>query len=109
REVAVRDRRAERAVGLRALDVDVDPLVVAAEFGELVDHLLRDLAPAARADELTLQRADLIDAVGDGLGNAGAELHRVPFLERRGAVLNAMRRRRSARARARACRLAARR
>ena len=47
REIAVRDRRAEGAV-LRALDVDVDPLVVAGRVGELVDAILRDRQPLAR-------------------------------------------------------------
>src|SRR4030095_6356421 len=41
RQKAVRDRGLERTLALRALDVDVNPLVVAGELGELVDHLLR--------------------------------------------------------------------
>ena len=49
-EVAVGDRRPEGALGLRPLDVDVDPLVVAGELGEGVDVLLGDGAPLARAD-----------------------------------------------------------
>ncbi len=52
RQVAVGDRDAEGALGLRPLDVDVDPLVVAGELGEQVDVLLGDLAPLARADLL---------------------------------------------------------
>ena len=50
RQVAVRDRAAEGALGLRALDVDVDPLVVAGRVGELVDVLLGDLVPVAGAE-----------------------------------------------------------
>src|SRR5215217_4639540 len=63
RAVAVRDRRAEGAVGLGTLDIDVDPLVVAGELGELVDVRLGDLAPLARADHLPDEPADLIYAV----------------------------------------------
>src|SRR5207248_2899592 len=70
REVAVRDGRPEGTLALRALDVDVDPLVVAAELSELVDHLLRHLAPLARADELVLERLYLLDPVRDCLGHA---------------------------------------
>ena len=59
----MRDRRAERALGLRALDVDVDPLVVAGQLGEPVDVLLGDLAPVARADGLADQGLKLLDSV----------------------------------------------
>jgi hypothetical protein len=69
--------------GLRALDVDVDPLVVAAQLRELVDHLLRHLAPAARADELALERFDLLDPVRDRLVHRRRELHCASFHRRR--------------------------
>jgi hypothetical protein len=39
----VRDRRAERRLTLGALDVDVDPLVIARGLGKQVHLLLRDL------------------------------------------------------------------
>ncbi|HEY1457843.1 MAG TPA: hypothetical protein VGF15_04930 [Solirubrobacteraceae bacterium] len=53
---AVGDRRPEGTLGLGALDVGVDPLVIAGQIGELVDHLLCDLAPLARAHDLIGQR-----------------------------------------------------
>src|SRR4051794_22565437 len=63
REIAVRHCRAERALGLRALDVDVDPLVVAGELGERVDYVLGDSAPVARANGLTLKLTKPLDSV----------------------------------------------
>ncbi len=45
-QVAVCDRRAEGTLCLRPLDIDVDPLVVAGQLGEAVDHVLGDLAPS---------------------------------------------------------------
>jgi len=45
RQVAVRDGGAVGALLGGALGVDVDPLVVAGDVGELVDVLLRDLEP----------------------------------------------------------------
>src|SRR5262249_37010780 len=62
-EVAVGDRRPERALRLGALDVDVDPLVVAGELGEGVDVRLRDSAPLARADLLPEQRLHPLDSL----------------------------------------------
>src|SRR3954468_21463014 len=50
RQVPMRDGGAEGTLLLGPLDVDVDPLVVAREVGEGIDHLLRDLAPVARTD-----------------------------------------------------------
>jgi hypothetical protein len=52
----VGDRGAERALVLGALDIDMDPLMVAAQIGEGVDVLLADLAPLARPDLLAEQR-----------------------------------------------------
>src|SRR5215211_286384 len=49
-QVAVGDRAAEGALGFRALDVDVDPLVVTGRLGELVHVLLGDLVPVAGAE-----------------------------------------------------------
>ena len=49
REVAVRDRRAERPV-LGPLDVAVDPLVVERRLGELVDLVLGDRDPVGGAE-----------------------------------------------------------
>ena len=43
----MRDRRLERALPLRPLDVDVNPLVVAGAIGEVVDPLLIDGQPVA--------------------------------------------------------------
>ena len=43
RKKAVRDRTAERTFLLTPLNVDVDPLVIACEFGQPVDHFLRHL------------------------------------------------------------------
>src|SRR5436190_5299874 len=61
-EKAVRDRRAERT-GLRALDVDVNPLVVVGGVGEELDPLLRHGDPVADADVL----ADELLQLGDRL------------------------------------------
>src|SRR5262249_59728557 len=49
---AVRDRRLEGALAPRALDVRVDPLVVAGQLGEVVDDLLGDLELVAPGPEL---------------------------------------------------------
>ena len=49
----MRDRGAERGFPPRALNVDVNPLVVAGSFGKLVDALLRDFQPVADNDLLT--------------------------------------------------------
>ena len=56
RQVPVRDRRAERAVG-GALRVDVDPLVVVGCVGERVDALLGHLEPVRRPELLAHQIA----------------------------------------------------
>ena len=69
------DRRSVRALGLRALDVDVDPLVIAGQIRELVDHRLCHLVPLARPHELTHERAHVVDAMGDRLGDARVERH----------------------------------
>ena len=50
----MRDRALEGALALGALDVDVDPLMIAREIGELVDHLLRDLEGLAPVPERSL-------------------------------------------------------
>ena len=49
RQESVRDRRAERRVGLRALRIDMDPLMVAGRVGKGVDAILRDHEPVADA------------------------------------------------------------
>ena len=61
REVAVGDRAAERRL-LRALDVDVDPLVVAGDVGERVDVLLGDLVPVGGAERLALGGLELVES-----------------------------------------------
>jgi hypothetical protein len=61
RQVAVRDRARERARS-RARDVDVDPLVVVGRVGEMVDPLLVDDQPVARAEALADGRRDLLCA-----------------------------------------------
>ena len=48
----MRDRAAEGALATAALDVDVDPLAVAGQLREGVDHLLRHLELAAEGAEL---------------------------------------------------------
>lgn len=58
REEAVRDGAAERAGG-STHRVDVDPLHVAGGARELVDALLRDADPLARADHLAELAAEL--------------------------------------------------
>src|SRR5215212_4035340 len=63
REVAVGDRAPERALLLRTLDVDVDPLVVARDLCEAVDVLLGDLAPAAWPELPAGELTQLVDAV----------------------------------------------
>src|SRR5436305_3843302 len=64
REVAVGDGRPEGALGLGALDVDVDPLVVTREPREQVDVLLGDLAPVGGPDLLADEAPELLDPVG---------------------------------------------
>ena len=60
-QVAVRDRAAERRV-LRAVDVDVDPLVVAGHVGERVDVLLGHLVPVGGAEDLALGGLELFES-----------------------------------------------
>src|SRR6516225_6496436 len=79
RQVAMGDRRAERALASGALDVDMDPLVVTAQLGELVDHLLGDLPPLAGAYDLILERPEIVDPVRDGIGHARGERHLLSF------------------------------
>jgi hypothetical protein len=59
----VSDGRAERALLLGALDVDVNPLVIAGEPGECVDVLLGDLAPLAGPDRLPDQCLETFDSL----------------------------------------------
>src|SRR4051794_8496995 len=70
-QVAVTDRAAEGALGLGALDVHVDPLVVAGGVGEGVDPLLGHLEPVAGAQLLALQRGQLGDGRGGGPRRCG--------------------------------------
>src|SRR5262249_52885391 len=63
RQVAVGDRRAERALLFRPLDVHVDPLVVAAQIGERVDVALSDLLPLTRADLLPHELLETVDSL----------------------------------------------
>ena len=53
------DRRPERPV-LRALGIDVDPLVVAGGVGELIDPVLGDLQPLAVPEVRARRRAQLV-------------------------------------------------
>ncbi|GLI27538.1 hypothetical protein ARHIZOSPH14_17800 [Agromyces rhizosphaerae] len=68
----MRDRRAERA-GLRAVDVDVDPLVVLGRAGELVDARLVDGEPLAGA-ERDGAGGDRLDQRGGGVEGRGHEV-----------------------------------
>ena len=70
------DRAAERRV-LRALDVDVDPLVVAGHVGERVDVLLGHLVPVGGAERLALGGLELFES-GDRPHGAGTILPAVP-------------------------------
>src|SRR6516165_5688196 len=51
-QIAVRDRLAARHLALGALDIDMDPLVVASGIGEFIDQRLIDGKPIADADFL---------------------------------------------------------
>src|SRR5204862_5385045 len=55
---------------LGALHVHVDPLVVPGQAREVVDVLLRDLAPLPRADLLPYEVLRLLDAVHGDLCHA---------------------------------------
>src|SRR5205814_7980987 len=71
REIAVRDRRAARHLTLGALDVHVDPLMIAGGIGELVDDRLVDRHPVGRSQLL----ADVLQQLGgllDGQRHAGS-------------------------------------
>ena len=59
------DGAAERALLLRALGVDVDPLEVTGGFGELVHALLGDLHPGAVAQVLAHEGLQFGAAVDD--------------------------------------------
>src|SRR4051794_37969025 len=50
----MRDRLAARHLALAALDIDMDPLMVAGRVGEFVDLLLRHNVPVADPDLLAL-------------------------------------------------------
>src|SRR5260370_41957643 len=50
----MRDRLAARHLALGALDIDMDPLMVAGRVGEFVDLLLGDRIPVADPDLLAL-------------------------------------------------------
>ena len=64
-----------------ALDVDVDPLMVAGEVGELVDHVLRDLdLVAPRAERVAYLGAQRVDVVESDI------LHESSWLERDGVT-----------------------
>src|SRR5262249_19376651 len=76
REVAMGDRAAERRL-LRALHVDVDPLVVAGDVRERVDVGLGDLMPVAGAEDFALGLLELLET-GDRLHGVGTILPGVP-------------------------------
>ena len=70
------DRRTEGAF-LRALDVDMDPLVIVGRIGELVDAVLGDLEPLAGTEILAdrlLERfgaAEFLSHVGSSCAPEG--------------------------------------
>src|SRR5437867_13181780 len=81
RQVAVRDTGAERTLA-RALGIDMDPLAITRDPGEVVHHLLRDGQPLRLAQRLTDQRHRLVDrAERDAHGG-------VPSLDRRCATMS---------------------
>ena len=55
--------RVGRQFALGALDVDVDPLVVARRVGKPIDLLLRDLHPVAHADLAANGRLEIVEIV----------------------------------------------
>ena len=61
----VSDGRAERRFAASALDIDVDPLVVAGEVGEAIDHFLGDLYPVADSDFLAGEGAQFVQAINN--------------------------------------------
>ena len=63
REEAVSDGPVGRQFALGALDVDVDPLVVARRVGKPIDLLLRDLHPFAYADLAANGRLEIVEIV----------------------------------------------
>src|ERR1700730_10534367 len=65
----MRDRLAARHFALGALDIDMDPLMVAGRVGEFVDLLLGDRVPVADPD--------LLAFVGLQIGGAFQFQHRV--------------------------------
>jgi hypothetical protein len=75
----VGDGRPERALHLGARHVDVNPLMIAGEIGEPVDHLLRHLTPRTRAHHLILQLPQIVDPTDHSLGNARFDSQLVPF------------------------------
>ena len=62
----MRDRGAIGALGLGAFDVDVDPLMVAGDVGEVVDPLLADLQPVTDTEFASDQCLRVVDG-GDDL------------------------------------------
>src|SRR6185437_5057568 len=63
-EIAVRDGLAARHLRLGALDVDMDPLVIAGGVGEGVDAVLGDLHPVGHADLLARKRGHGVEGRG---------------------------------------------
>src|ERR1700687_3918600 len=81
----MRDRLAARHLALGALDIDMDPLMVAGRVGEFVDLLLGDGVPVADPD--------LLAFVGLQIGGAFDFQHRElplakPFGAERACFLN---------------------
>src|SRR6516164_2959493 len=62
---AVRDGRPEGRLAGGAVDVRVDPLVIASDVREGVDLLLRDRVPVADRDLLAHEPAERLDALED--------------------------------------------
>ena len=58
-QIAVGDRLAARHLALGALDIDMNPLMIAGRIGEFVDDRLIDGKPVADADLL----ADILSEV----------------------------------------------
>ena len=74
------DRAAEGALGLAPLDVHMDPLVIAGDVGECVDHVLADFELGSELAELFGgESVDGVDVVERDGGHDGSPWPAVPL------------------------------